>query len=1216
MFGGHFMKGSKAILICLSFIIHLCCLISFSYGQATEAGHIVNLKGRVDIFHVSEKVWKKATPGAALKAGDEVRTGADGRAFILLVDETLLQLNANTHFILENVTPRAGWLKMPKVIRAALTKARSAYRLIAGELWLRNKNRLTDIDINALTFVVGVRGTELNLSVEPDETVVLTVLRGVVTGSNALGSLRVGAGEQAVVKPDQAPMKRLLITPEDAVQWTLHIPEIFDYRDFYLYSNDRKSLMEERDRLEALLQKELETVEHVRRLGKIYRDLGLTEKAQTNFKKALSLDPYNAEGLTGFGWTYIDQHRPADALDIFGSIEPPTPQACLGASIAQAQLGQLQKAMKTIEDCLALFPGTVPLRIQRAFLKLKSGYIKESYQELLAVTQQYPENHLGWSLTALTLLVLGEKQQALEAAERGVILAPHAPNAMIILAYAYQANFELKKAMDANRMALDLDEKNLTAMLNLARLQFGTDDIDEAWQTIEAAFRVNPESGAVHSLRGFLRLARLKTDEAITSFNEAVRLNPGQSEPYLGLGIALMRKGDVETAMEAITTAVLLNPRRSIYLSYWAKMLYQLRRFEQALDILTLAREMDPRDPTPELYRAIILYDLNRPSESIEALNSAINLNENRAVYRSRFLLDQDLAVKNVNLSILYNQLGLSAWATNKAMASIKQDYTNFAGHLFLGGALNETGTRTTPAGSELLLARILQPANINTLNRFNEYTSFFERPSLNGIIGGSVGNRRTKGGNVIAYGAHPAINTAFDIGAFYDSTDGWRETNSGRFKSIGGIFKMDPTPRDSISFSPRFLTLEENDAAYPRYEYDSPPDPYDRNDIKTWKLEFGYHHHFSPCSDFLLFLTWVEDDGLISNHELEEDVFGISGLTYENLWDADFKKPFYQAQLQQLYRIGDHQLIGGVLFYRRKNDVQSDIHEFFKFNGTTIQSSSSSSLKSVPQSLQSAYIQDIWQIGPQVIVEAAAYYERMKNSNQFSGLEWDLNEFNPRFGLIWTPSNSDTIRLAGFRYLLPFTTNRIDPMDIAGVPIFRNAQEGSVAKEADLVWEHEWSRGLLSTNLFYLARDFSQVDLTWHSRVKGAEIILNQLLFSGLGLSAGYAYADVEDENLPEADRNDHLVKAALTYLHHSGFSASLAQTFRYEDLKDSERNNENIWITDMAIGYELPGKRGQARLEIFNIFDQKFNWVTDFFTLQGRVPAREILFSFSLNF
>ncbi|MBL7000782.1 MAG: iron dicitrate transport regulator FecR, partial [Gammaproteobacteria bacterium] len=199
------------------------------------------------------------------------------------------------------------------------------------------------------------------------------------------------------------------------------------------------------------------------------------------------------------------------------------------------------------------------------------------------------------------------------------------------------------------------------------------------------------------------------------------------AETYFGLSLAYMRKGLIEQAMQSIASAVLLDPQRSMYLSYWGKMLHQIGRNDKALTVLDSAIRLDQQDPTPRLYKAIILRDLNRPGEAIRHLQVAQELNNNRGVYRSRSLLDKDLAVQNVDLSRLFTQLGLAEWAHKKAINSIKSDFTNVSAHILNAGAYAGVGDRAYALANEALLARLMQPANINAFSSFNSYTSLYE---------------------------------------------------------------------------------------------------------------------------------------------------------------------------------------------------------------------------------------------------------------------------------------------------------------------------------------------------------------------------------------------------------------------------------------------------------------------------------------------------------
>ena len=118
------------------------------------------------------------------------------------------------------------------------------------------------------------------------------------------------------------------------------------------------------------------------------------------------------------------------------------------------------------------------------------------------------------------------------------------------------------------------------------------------------------------------------------------------------------------------------------------------------------------------------------------------------------------------------------------------------------------------------------------------------------------------------------------------------------------------------------------------------------------------------------------------------------------------------------------------------------------------------------------------------------------------------------------------------------------------------------------------------------------------------------------MGLSLSYRYKDIHDESQTDADREDHLTRTTLKYVHHSGFSTAVSQAYRHERFKSVDRPDEGIWITDAKLGYEFPHKWGAVSFEVRNIFNHHFDWTTDYFVLTGRAPARETVFTLSLNF
>src|SRR5262249_46722178 len=156
--------------------------------------------------------------------------------------------------------------------------------------------------------------------------------------------------------------------------------------------------------------------------------------------------------------------------------------------------------------------------------------------------------------------------------------------------------------------------------------------------------------------------------------------------------------------------------------------------------------------------------------EQVDAFNElrhAITLNDNRAVYRSRLLLDRDLATKNVSLAEVYRQLGFESWGAYEALNSLETDVANASPHLFLAETYGNLPARTQAQGSELLQYFLFSPVNRNSFNNFAEYTGLLEQPrrQLSGIV--ETGTQDHVFGDVVSRTGNEHLATA----AFIESS-------------------------------------------------------------------------------------------------------------------------------------------------------------------------------------------------------------------------------------------------------------------------------------------------------------------------------------------------------------------------------------------------------------------------------------------------------------
>lgn len=155
---------------------------------------------------------------------------------------------------------------------------------------------------------------------------------------------------------------------------------------------------------------------------------------------------------------------------------------------------------------------------------------------------------------------------------------------------------------------------------------------------------------------------------------------------------------------------------------------------------LAQAAQLDPRDPVAP-YSALQARRENRLNDAITHLQHSLDLNDNRAVYRSPFLLDQDRAVRGADAAVLYAEVGLQAFAERTATRAVNADYANPSAHLFLANSYDarrdprQISLRyETPWLSESLVGNLLAPVGAAalspTLSR-NEYSALFERDGL-----------------------------------------------------------------------------------------------------------------------------------------------------------------------------------------------------------------------------------------------------------------------------------------------------------------------------------------------------------------------------------------------------------------------------------------------------------------------------------------------------
>ena len=138
---------------------------------------------------------------------------------------------------------------------------------------------------------------------------------------------------------------------------------------------------------------------------------------------------------------------------------------------------------------------------------------------------------------------------------------------------------------------------------------------------------------------GFAALTRIDISQAKAAFERAIALDSAEPLARLGLGLAMIRQSDLEAGGQGDRDRRGAGSDDSLIRSYLGKAYFAERR-----EALAAGNTRSPRSSTrsipPRFSTTRSHADQGRPGAALADIQRSIELNDNRAVYRSRLLLD------------------------------------------------------------------------------------------------------------------------------------------------------------------------------------------------------------------------------------------------------------------------------------------------------------------------------------------------------------------------------------------------------------------------------------------------------------------------------------------------------------------------------------------------------------------------------------------------
>ncbi len=726
-------------------------------------------------------------------------------------------------------------------------------------------------------------------------------------------------------------------------------------------------------------------------------------------------------------------------------------KASLRESLEHYRAGALGAALQA-------FPRDLPnpsaaARLLLASLRLSVGQVVAAQEELDRLGQAGEQiTRLADALRQVIATVKGETWDAPRS--------PELATEWLATSFHEQARHRLEAALAAARAVVARSPGFSFGWARVAEMEFSFGRVGAAEEALSRALDLAPRQAQAVALRGFLLAAQNRIRAAEAEFERAIQLDSALANAWLGRGLSRIRSGRGEEGRDDLLVAAALEPRRAALRSYLAKAWADTRFEDKAAHELELAKLLDPRDPTAFLYAALLKEQGGQINDAVRELEQAQALGDNRRLYRSRLLLDQDRAVRSVNLARLYREAGLDEVSLREAGRAVAEDYGNYSAHLFLANSYdqfrdpNRINLRyETPAEAEYLIANLLAPAGAGTLSQSisqGEYSKLFERDGPHVVSSTEYLSRGAWSQNGAQFGTFG--NTSYSLEGVYRTDPGQWFNGDFEERELRLHFKQQLTPQDSLYFR----VVEYESSGGDRFQrldptldyYSGGPNP----DLRTREtqrpaLVLGYAHKWNPGSRLLFLAGRIEDTYEVSDpsaptlmkFEFDGAFNALAPIGIQQ--SATTEAVVYTSELQQIWQTPKHLTVIGGRYQRGDLEVENthreptDYMEWFPVNGFTRRMETSFARLSL-------YGYHSWQVLEPLALTGGASYDWMEYPENFraapmSDGEESLSRLHPKAGFIWKPDQRTAIRGAYSKSLGGTTLDqslRLEPTQVAGL--------------------------------------------------------------------------------------------------------------------------------------------------------------------------------------
>jgi putative PEP-CTERM system TPR-repeat lipoprotein len=423
-------------------------------------------------------------------------------------------------------------------------------------------------------------------------------------------------------------------------------------------ATDSKDMSQILDLIDRSRQQDIDRAPYHLVLGALHLRDHNPDKAESELKRAVAMDPNSAAAYLVLGNLYLlenDLPRAEAALKASAGLSPWHSARRLSYADFKLKTGAPAKAKDIAEEITRKAPDYLPAWLFLAQTAAAEHRFEDCDSCLQRILGRDPSNYEALLFESNLLIARGDGTNAVAHLEHVRTIYKNDPQVCAQLAVAHLLNLDVAKARASLSQALAANPNFADATLLLAELDIRQGKAASAIAAMQKLVEQQPQVARAHLLLADAYLGQKDFDSALSVYRRMMELFPQSPQVPLLLGIQLAQRNQLMEARKAFEKSLELAPDSISAFEQLVNLDLAEKQYASATERVKLRLTKTPRSANPWLLFAKIHLAKQEINEAETALLKAIELEpELRNPYL--FLADiyrnsnkSDLALQKLN---------------------------------------------------------------------------------------------------------------------------------------------------------------------------------------------------------------------------------------------------------------------------------------------------------------------------------------------------------------------------------------------------------------------------------------------------------------------------------------------------------------------------------------------------------------------------------------